>query len=129
VVSAEAVGVYTVSICQDGIRTREEECDDGVGGGQGCSMECTTEIGWVCHDTAAEPRSQNSQAEIKSKCRDCEAAAATAAIEAASEGRPPPPASTLNCPSGFYMGEVCGTCTMCPKGFFCDVDNNFPCKL
>ena len=66
VVSAEAVGDYTASICQDGIRTREEECDDGVGGGQGCSMECTIEIGWVCDDTAAEPRSTNSQAEIKS---------------------------------------------------------------
>jgi cysteine-rich repeat protein len=52
VVSTEAVGDYTVSICQDGIRTREEECDDGVGGGQGCSVECTTEIGWVCQDTA-----------------------------------------------------------------------------
>ena len=130
VVSAEAVGDYTVSVCQDGIRTREEECDDGVGGGQGCSMECTTEIGWVCDDTAAQPRSHNFQAEIKSKCRDCKAAAAIAAIEAASQGRAPPPLSTLNCPSGFYMGEVCGTCAICPKGFSCKggpKNERFPC--
>lgn len=40
VVSSETNVEYILSVCQDGIRTLQEECDGGIGGGQGCSMEC-----------------------------------------------------------------------------------------
>jgi cysteine-rich repeat protein len=37
--------------CGDGVRTAEEQCDDGnVIDGDGCSMDCHTELGWACHD-------------------------------------------------------------------------------
>ncbi len=35
--------------CGDGFRTYPEECDDGnVASGDGCSSECTVEIGYSC---------------------------------------------------------------------------------
>jgi cysteine-rich repeat protein len=99
---------------QDGKRTTEE-CDDGNGGGSGCSSECTIENGWTCPDSAqiVIPNS------IKDVCFDCQAASKAAAEKAIANGLPPPPVISYACPSGFYLGEPCGTCMPCIKGFYC----------
>ena len=132
-VGPETDGDFVISICQDGIRTNVEECDDGLGGSGGCSMECTVENGWICPDSLAEAADISPShvlPEIKDRCYDCTAAAKAAELEAAAAGLPPPPSIELNCPSGLYMGVECGTCQSCPKGFFCQggPDNQrFPC--
>jgi len=124
VIGPEADGDFVVSICQDGIRTSAEECDDGVGGGSGCSMECTIENGWVCPEEMAVAAAISETPthvlrEITDRCYDCDAAKRAAEIEAAAAGLPLPPSDEFNCPSGLYMGVECGTCQSCPEGFYC----------
>jgi hypothetical protein len=38
---------------------------------------------------------------------------------AIANGLPPPPVISYACSSGFYLGEPCGTCMPCIKGFHC----------
>ena len=44
--------------------------------------------------------------ENRDECFDCNAEAEAARLAAEAAGLPPPAESTLNCPSGYYMGEV-----------------------
>jgi len=53
--------VCVQSICGDGVRAPDEGCDNGPGtesspgtpvGGDGCSVNCTVEAGWVCPPNA-----------------------------------------------------------------------------
>ena len=135
IVSAEVVGTYVVSICQDGVRTVEEECDDGVGGGQGCSMECTVENGFVCPDERTRPAAisqtpAHPAKEVRDSCKDCQAELLAETLEAEAKGLSPPP--SLTCVSGKYDGEVCRTCIDCPVGFFCQggpLNFRYPCDV
>lgn len=94
----------------------------------------SVENGWACPESSVTEilMSDTLETHITDDCYDCNADAVAAAIAAEAAGQPPPPASTLNCPSGYYMGKVCGTCVPCPKGFFCQggpENNRFPCDI
>ena len=137
--SPEARGEFSVSICQDGIRTLEEECDDGEGGKEGCSTECTVENGWICpaemQTTASgsmgsnqgSHASVNAGSEMRDHCKDCKAEMKAAELAAEAAGLDFVKIE-LNCPSGKY--DECNTCQDCPVGFYCEggPDNlRFPC--
>ena len=106
---------------QDGKHTTEEKCDDGNDGGSGCSSQCTIENGWTCPDSAeiVIPNSRTPDyPNMKDVCFDCQTASKTVAEKAIANGLPPLPVICYACFSGFYLGEPCGTCMSCIKGFY-----------
>ncbi len=50
-VTSDPEGSTCQTVCGDGIRTPDEACDDGNGNpGDGCSWDCTVEIGFTCDE-------------------------------------------------------------------------------
>jgi len=91
VYSKDAIGVYSIAICGDGIVNNDEECDD-AGQSQGCSSECTVENGWICTGGSAT---------TADSCVLCQTQ------------------STISCSPGRYVGGSCDTCIDCELGFRC----------